>query len=108
MDSSTINEMNFKHSNVYVESSKASRSFYGQMREMSPEGGNYVETSRPSHQLSGVPDLPNRGGSTLSGIERVKSCSPDNKLSDWVIERMRQHESRNGGNPNFNYGIARP
>lgn len=110
-----------KPSNVYIDSSLASRSFFANQREFSP-GVHFVETTRPSKVSLAQKSSAERRGVNFedkrSGRHQIaqyknhngfplRDSSSDKGLSDWVIERMRQHESRNGGNPNFNYGIAR-
>lgn len=125
-----------KKSNVYIDSSMASKSFLNQHKDLSPSNADYVETTRHS-RYSVERTAENRHSKysfdnrtadnmtidTRQEIKResevqvpvtrlsyipVRSASSDHKLSDWVIERMREHESRNGVNPQFNYGIARP
>ena len=47
-NTSIMSEKQQRSPNMYVESSKASQSFYQQLREVSPNGTRYVDTLLPS------------------------------------------------------------
>lgn len=109
-------------SHVYIDSSIASKSILNQQKDQSPSYADFVDTTRPSKysidRTAETMTMDHRHEEKreseqqrpMSYLARIpeRSSSSDHKLSDWVIERMRQHESRNGMNPAFNYGISRP